>query len=164
MGASIYWRAIRRGTPLDVGARQGQADYLQGVDRMSEKPSQIERDTDRETHGHEMYIELSIAARDLLQACDMDEHNEAIMHGKTGKAWSGEFVRKQRIDAMKRVRALMTDKYRCTKCGCLWRLNPPSLAQPEGSWSLYDADQFGKSCKTCDNSPEFVSVIEPVLS
>lgn len=52
--------------------------------------------------------------------------------------------------------------YRCTKCECLWRLNPPSEVQPDGSWSLYDAEQ--KPCKFCDNSPDFVSVIEPVES
>lgn len=48
------------------------------------------------------------------------------------------------------------------KCGCFWRLNPPSEVQPDGSWSLYDAEQ--KSCEVCDNSPDFLSVIEHVES
>jgi hypothetical protein len=51
------------------------------------------------------------------------------------------------------------DRYRCTACGCFWRLNPPSEAQPDGSWSLYDAHQ--KPCKRCDNSPEFLSLLDP---
>lgn len=111
------------------------------------------------------YSQLALASRDLLVACDMEDHNEAIFSGKWqkgSKAWNGEFVRKLRREAMTRVRALLTDKYRCRKCGCLWRLNSPSEAQPDGSWSLYDAYQ--KPCKVCDNSPEFLSVIEPVES
>ncbi len=52
----------------------------------------------------------------------------------------------------------MSLKYRCTKCGCLWRLNPPSEVQPDGSWSLYDAEQ--KPCQVCDNSSDFLSVID----
>lgn len=50
--------------------------------------------------------------------------------------------------------------YKCKLCGCLWRLNPPTLVQPQGSWSLADSNQ--KSCGVCDNSPAFESVIEPV--
>jgi hypothetical protein len=53
-------------------------------------------------------------------------------------------------------------RWRCTKCGCLWRLNAPFTAgyrTGERSWSLFDAKQ--KACATCDNSPEFLSVIEP---
>ena len=52
-------------------------------------------------------------------------------------------------------------KWECQRCGCLWRLNPPSKAQPEGSWSLYDTEQ--KSCQVCDNSPEFRSNIRPAM-
>lgn len=72
-------------------------------------------------------------------------------------------------------------KYRCRACGCLWRSNPPQKEhQPycatqrkgslpstgrcdcgaEGSWSLWDGEQ--KSCQRCDNSPEFINLIEPV--
>lgn len=42
-------------------------------------------------------------------------------------------------------------KHRCTVCGCFWRLNPPSAVQPEGSWSLWDAQQKPGEC--CDNAP-----------
>jgi hypothetical protein len=57
----------------------------------------------------------------------------------------------------------MTDKYRCTQCGCLWRLNPSSHEQPENRfWSLYDHAQ--KPCKVCDNSPAFLANIDPVES
>lgn len=40
-------------------------------------------------------------------------------------------------------------KHRCMVCGCLWSLNPPSDVQPDGSWSLWDADQ--KPGKCCNN-------------
>ena len=52
------------------------------------------------------YCALEKAARALLAACDMDDHNQAISYGKKGKAWNGEFIRKSRIEAMARVRAL----------------------------------------------------------
>lgn len=45
------------------------------------------------------------------------------------------------------------EKYRCTKCECLWRKNP------DESWSLYDAQQ--KACVACDNSPDFLNIIVP---
>lgn len=51
-------------------------------------------------------------------------------------------------------------KYRCIKCGCLWRINPPSLDLTSDTWSLYNAEQ--KPCKVCDNRWDFHSVIEPV--
>jgi hypothetical protein len=42
-------------------------------------------------------------------------------------------------------------RYRCTKCGCLWRRHT------DGSWSLYDAEQSPQNC--CDNATDFLSVI-----
>ena len=108
------------------------------------------------------YFRLAQASRDLLSACDMDEHNEAIMHGKPGKAWSGEFVRKLRRNAMTAVRALTPDTYRCTKCGTLWKLNPPTEVLPDGSWSLAEFPSTAGKC--CDNSDDFLDVIEPVVT
>ena len=108
------------------------------------------------------YFALEKAARALLAACDMDEHNQAISYGKKGKAWNGEFVRKSRIEAMARVRALTPDIYRCTKCGTRWRLNPSAMAQPDGSWSLAEFPSTAGKC--CDNSDDFLSNIVPVLS
>lgn len=46
-------------------------------------------------------------------------------------------------------------KYQCCLCSCLWRRNS------DRSWSLYDAHQ--KSCAVCDNSPEFMAVIDPIV-
>lgn len=40
-------------------------------------------------------------------------------------------------------------RHRCTVCGCLWRLQPPTDVQPGGSWSLWDAAQKPGTC--CDN-------------
>lgn len=51
-------------------------------------------------------IDLHEAAHDLLVACGMEEKNEAIRHGASGKAWDGSFVRKMKLDAMQRVRDL----------------------------------------------------------
>lgn len=51
-------------------------------------------------------------------------------------------------------------KYRCRACGCLWRINPPNPPF-DGSWSLWDGEQ--RSCQRCDNSPEFLNLIEPVF-
>ncbi len=39
--------------------------------------------------------------------------------------------------------------HRCKACGCLWRLNAPTAAQPDGSWSLWDGHQ--KPGKCCNN-------------
>jgi len=65
-----------------------------------------------------------------------------------------------KITALYPIPFCRTDKYRCTKCGCFWRLNPSIIGSPTGSWSLYDAHQ--KPCKRCDNDPAFLSIIEPV--
>jgi len=40
-------------------------------------------------------------------------------------------------------------KHRCSVCGCYWRLNDPTDAQPDGSWSLWDGRQKPGQC--CDN-------------
>jgi hypothetical protein len=47
----------------------------------------------------------------------------------------------------------LAGRYRCSACGCFWRLWPG-----EGGWSLYDADR--RACVRCDNSPEFLSLLE----
>jgi hypothetical protein len=52
-------------------------------------------------------------------------------------------------------------KYRCTVCSTLWRLNPPSIVQREGSWSLYDDKQYPDAC--CDNSDDFFDRTKPVV-
>lgn len=41
-------------------------------------------------------------------------------------------------------------RYRCKTCGCFWRLNPPSVPQPDGSWSLWNGNQRPDKC--CDNA------------
>lgn len=54
-------------------------------------------------------IALTEAAHDLLMACDMEQHNEDIFKGKWkkgSKAWDGDFVAKNKQDAMERIRAL----------------------------------------------------------
>lgn len=40
-------------------------------------------------------------------------------------------------------------KHRCKECGAFWRLNDPTDVQPDGSWSLWDAEQKPGQC--CDN-------------
>jgi rubrerythrin len=66
-------------------------------------------------------------------------------------------IRAERAD-----RFAQSTKFRCTDCGCLWRLNPPTEVQPKGSWSLWDAAQFAVMKKCCDNSSDFESIIVPV--
>lgn len=58
---------------------------------------------------------IAEAARELLEAVEMDEHNEAIRHGKKGKAWSGDFVRKQKWSAMANLSNLLRAQ-RCEVC------------------------------------------------
>lgn len=48
--------------------------------------------------------------------------------------------------------------YRCRDCGALWREYPPSKAQPDGSWSLWDTRQRSGPC--CEG-PDFLAKIEP---
>lgn len=50
---------------------------------------------------------LAEAANDLLVAVEMEQHNEALLHGKTGKAWDGDFVRKRLLQAISDVRAAL---------------------------------------------------------
>lgn len=50
---------------------------------------------------------------------------------------------------------MATTKYKCVKCGCLWRRNP------DETWSQWDLGQ--EACAVCDNSPAFLSSIEPVV-
>lgn len=49
--------------------------------------------------------------------------------------------------------------HRCKVCKALWRLNPPTAFQPEGSWSVITPDLMGKCC---DNEV-MGDQIEPVL-
>ena len=44
--------------------------------------------------------------------------------------------------------------FRCKKCGTLWRQHP------DRTWSLYNSSQKPEKC--CDNSAEFLSLIEQV--
>jgi hypothetical protein len=47
--------------------------------------------------------------------------------------------------------------HRCKICGALWRLNPPSSVQPDGSWTL-----VSEKCGKCCDNVEMGSQIEPV--
>jgi hypothetical protein len=54
---------------------------------------------------------LVVGADELLQVAEMEERNEAIRHGKRGKAWDGAFVRKMKLEAMGKVRAALADSF-----------------------------------------------------
>lgn len=54
--------------------------------------------------------DITVAARTLLAACEMEAHNEAIFTGKWkkgSKAWNGEFVASQKAAAMARLKEIV---------------------------------------------------------
>lgn len=46
--------------------------------------------------------------------------------------------------------------FRCRLCLCRWRLNA------DGSWSIWNGDYW--PCDKCNNSPEFLSLLDPPIS
>lgn len=64
----------------------------------------------RQESSLQRHIALAEAAHDLLLACDMEQHNEAIFKGKWkkgSKAWDGNFVRRMKLEAMDHLRKLV---------------------------------------------------------
>lgn len=87
--------------------------------------------------------ELLNEARQHLLAQEIQTTIEDFMgHDESGRAW------------------------RCKRCETLWHMNPPSEAQPHGSWSLFPPEQqpFPDRApgKCCDNAADFLAKIEPV--
>lgn len=71
---------------------------------------------DEERRSHEAaaqdirYDDLAAAVKELLGACDMEDHNQAIFSGKWkpgSKAWSGEYIHKVRSAAIAKLRAIL---------------------------------------------------------
>ena len=59
---------------------------------------------DREAEG------LADAARQLLDAFEMHETNEAIAHGAKGRPWDGNFVRQEMLNAAEKVRVALRSR------------------------------------------------------
>jgi hypothetical protein len=92
----------------EAKANEFREAHSRQLDRAERAESSLAASAKELEAARKLDIALHEAAHDLLVACEMDEHNDAIMHGKKGKAWSGEFVRKMRSQAMADVRALVS--------------------------------------------------------
>lgn len=91
---------------INGGHEYGGSDIERLLSALRERIRKAECAVRTEKAWRDRDIALTEAAHDLLLACDMEEKNEAIAHGKPGKAWSGAFIRRTKLDAMKRIREL----------------------------------------------------------
>ena len=92
-------QALRRDTQKVPPANLS-SELLQKMQQLEKEEQTMVRHRD---------IAITEAAHDLLVACEMEAHNEAIFTGKWkhgSKAWNGEFVLRLKADAMARVKAL----------------------------------------------------------
>lgn len=89
-----------------------------------------------------LQLERDSAIKDLDKAIkERDEAREALFASRASNAYITGLV----------------SKFRCKACGCLWRLNPPTEIQPDGSWSLFDGSQKPGQC--CDNAAMDLEIV-----
>lgn len=102
--------------------------------------------------------------RECLPVIDRwHEHLHRLL--RNGVGWPTEDAAMKISDLLGRINALLSQPkaapkwingqaFRCKTCGCLWRQHP------DRTWSLYNSMQIAGKC--CDNSADFLSLIEQV--
>lgn len=131
----------------------GEPDYCTTCELVAEINAHLSSIESKESAARE----LTPKEQDRLKTMD-EAHSQAIEPTKNVAHQFLEHVQKHGLllEPQLQAEVNLNAAFRCKKCGCLWRQHG------DRTWSLYDSNQHPQSC--CDNSADFLSLIEQVLA